>query len=63
MEFMSQDDARAYVLNYCDDDEEAAALLIEQVRYNIPPMPPQGVLDAVNFLIASEYAGEWSVVG
>lgn len=63
MKFTSQDAAKSYVLKYCDDDEEAMALLVEQVRYEIPPLPPQDVLDAVNAMIVTGYAFERSVLG
>lgn len=35
------------MLEYCDWDEEAAALLIEQVRYDIPPKPAENIMRLV----------------
>jgi len=35
------------LLEYCDWDEEAAALLIEQVRHDIPPKPAENIRQLV----------------
>ena len=35
------------LLEYCDWDEEAAALLIEQVRHDIPPKPSENIRQLV----------------
>lgn len=39
------------LLEYCEWDEEAAALLIEQVRYNMPPRPPENIHSLVMGMI------------
>jgi hypothetical protein len=35
------------LLEYCDWDEEAVALLIEQVRHDIPPKPAENIRQLV----------------
>jgi hypothetical protein len=35
------------IVEFCDWDEEAAALLVEQVRAGLPPMPPQSILKLI----------------
>jgi hypothetical protein len=39
------------LVEYCDWDEEAAALLIEQIRHGLPPHPPKKISDLVKSLI------------
>lgn len=39
------------LVEYCDWDEEAAALLIEQIRHGLPPHPPKNIKDIVKSLI------------
>ena len=39
------------LLEYCDWDEEAAALLIEQVRYDMKPKPPVKIRNLVKNMI------------
>lgn len=39
------------LVEYCDWDEEAAALLIEQVKHDLPPHPPKSIKDLVIRLI------------
>lgn len=40
------------LLEYCDWDEEAAALLIEQVRYDMKPRPPAKIKKLINQMIS-----------
>ena len=50
------------LLEYCDWDEEAAALLIEQVRYDIPPKPAENirrlVIDMMQIALKEETAAQ-----
>lgn len=39
------------LLEYCDWDEEAAALLIEQVRYDMKPRPPAKIRNLIKGMI------------
>jgi hypothetical protein len=39
------------LLEYCDWDEEAAALLIEQVRYDMKPKPPPKIRSLIRGMI------------
>lgn len=39
------------LMEYCDWDEEAAALMIEQVRYDMKPRPPVKIRNLVKGLI------------
>ena len=39
------------LLEYCDWDEEAAALLIEQVRYDMKPKPPAKIKKLITEMI------------
>ena len=39
------------LMEYCDWDEEAAALMIEQVRYDMKPRPPPKIRHLVRGLI------------
>lgn len=39
------------LVEYCDWDEEAAALLIEQVRHGLPPHPPKKIKDLITGMI------------
>ena len=39
------------LVEYCDWDEEAAALLIEQIRHGLPPNPPKKIKDLVHSMI------------
>ncbi len=56
-------EAWGIILSYCDGDVEAVSLLIEQVRYEIPPMPPDNIRDAIAVWTDPGYEPEWSVVG
>lgn len=40
------------LLEYCEWDEEAAELMIEQVRYDMKPHPPAKIRNLVNGLIS-----------
>lgn len=49
------------LLEYCEWDEEAAALLIEQVRYNMSPKPPEKIRKLVMGMIQIASRPETSV--
>lgn len=38
------------LVEYCDWDEEAAMLLVEQVRSGLPPKPPAHIVEIVKLL-------------
>ncbi len=46
------------LVEYCDWDEEAAALMIEQVRYDMKPRPPVKIRNLVKGLIEVAYRQE-----
>ena len=64
MRYASKAEAWSAILKHCDGDVEAVSLLIEQVRYEIPPLPPNEIRDAISeWTSNADYADEWSVTG